>query len=172
MPALPTPVLPKSIPHGPHPLATSVRVSPPLIEAARVETGAVLQKLRASKTGISEEVAPPMPKTHRRRADRDQFWRDTIAAWKESGQTVTAFCAARGLGESTFFAKRRELAQRDQSPNTPNSPSPSALFAEVRVVPDPTVEIVVPGGVVLRVPVGADAAAVARLVLALRGAPC
>jgi hypothetical protein len=37
------------------------------------------------------------------------------------------------------------------------------------VIPDPTVEVVVPGGVVLRVPVGADAAAVARLVLALRG---
>ena len=113
-----------------------------------------------------------MPKTRRRRADREQFWHDTIADWKESGQTVTAFCAARGLGESTFFAKRRELARRDQSPNAPPSPTPSPSFAAVRVIPDPTVEIVVPCGVVLRVPVGADADAVARLVLALRGAPC
>jgi hypothetical protein len=40
------------------------------------------------------------------------------------------------------------------------------------VIPDPTVEIVVPGGVILRVPIGADAAGVARLVLALRGEPC
>ena len=76
----------------------------------------------------------------------DQFWRDTIAAWKESGQTVTAFCAARGLGESTFFAKRRELARREQSPNAPAPPAPSPSFAAVRVIPDPTVEIVVPGG--------------------------
>ncbi len=112
-----------------------------------------------------------MPKT-RRRADREQFWRDTITAWKESGQTVTAFCAARGLGESTFFAKRRELARQDQSPNAPTPTNPGLSFAAVRVIPDPTVEIVIPGGLVVRVPVGADAAAVARLVLALRGAPC
>ena len=60
-----------------------------------------------------------MPKTRHRR-EREQFWRDTIAAWKESGQTVTAFSAARGLGESTFFAKRRELARCDPSPDAPD----------------------------------------------------
>ena len=113
-----------------------------------------------------------MPKTRRRRVERDQFWRDTVTAWKESGQTVTAFCAARGLGESTFFAKRRELARREQVPTSTPLPRPNSSFAAVRVIPDPTVEIVVPGGVVVRVPVGADPAAVARLVLALRGAPC
>src|SRR5262245_18747413 len=112
-----------------------------------------------------------MPKTRRRRRT-DRFWRDVIAAWKESGQTVTTFCAARGLGESTFFAKRRELARQDQSPNAPIPRRPNPSFAAVRLVSDPTVEIVVPGGVILRVPVGADVAAVAQLVLVLRGAPC
>ncbi len=112
-----------------------------------------------------------MPKTSRRRRG-SQFWRDTIAAWKESGQSVTAFCAARGIGESTFFAKRRELIRRVQSPDAPVTPTPSASFAAVRVIPDPTVEIVVPGGLLIRVTVGADPAVVARLVLALRGAPC
>lgn len=100
-----------------------------------------------------------MPKT-RRRADREQFWRDTIAAWKDSGQSVTAFCAARGIGESTFFAKRRELARREQAPNGTSPPSPHPSFAAVRVIPDSTVEIVVPGGLVVRVPVGAGPAAV------------
>src|SRR4029450_10851389 len=99
-----------------------------------------------------------MPKTSRRRR-ADQFWRDTIAAWKESGQTITAFCAARGLGESTFFAKRRELARRDQSPNAPPPPAPGASFTAVRVISDATVEIVIPGGLVVRAPVGADATA-------------
>ena len=112
-----------------------------------------------------------MPKTLRGRR-KDQFRRDTIAAWKESGQSVTTFCTARGLGESTFFAKRRELARRDQTPIAPTSPSPSMSFAAVRVISDPTVEIVVPGGVLLRVPVGADATAVARLVIALRSVSC
>lgn len=83
-----------------------------------------------------------MPKTRRRRADT--FWRETIATWKESGQTITAFCAARGIGESTFFAKRRDLARRERSPNAPESPTPSPSFAAVRVIPDPTIEIVVP----------------------------
>jgi hypothetical protein len=113
-----------------------------------------------------------MPKTRNRRAERDQFWRDTIAAWKESGHTVTAFCAARGIGESTFFAKRRELARREQSPNEAAAASAKPSFAAVRVIPDPMVEIVVPGGLVLRVPVGADTDAVARLVVALRGGTC
>src|SRR5262245_32867945 len=112
-----------------------------------------------------------MPKTRRRQANRDQFWRDAITAWKESDLTVPAFCAARGLCESTFFAKRRELARRNPSPNAP-APAPNPSFAAVRVTSDPTVEIVVPGGIILRAPVAADVAAVARLVLALRGAPC
>ena len=56
--------------------------------------------------------------------------------------------------------------------NAPASPTTSPSFAAVRVIPDPTAEIVVPGGVILRVPVAADPVAVGRLVLALRGVPC
>src|SRR5262245_49467253 len=111
-----------------------------------------------------------MPKARRRHAD--QFWRDVIAAWKKSGQTVTAFCAAQGLVESTFFAKRRNLDRAERSPNAPARSIPSPSFTALRVIPDPTIEIVVPGELVVRVPVGADATAVARLVLALRGASC
>jgi hypothetical protein len=40
------------------------------------------------------------------------------------------------------------------------------------VVPDPTIEIVFPGGMLVRVPVGADPTAVAHLVAALGGRPC
>lgn len=112
-----------------------------------------------------------MPTTRRRRR-ADQFWRDAIAAWKQSGQSVAAFCAARGIGESTFFAKRRALDRRERSLNAAAPPTPSPSFAAVRVIADPTVEIFLPGGVSLRVPVATDPAAVALLVLALRGAPC
>jgi hypothetical protein len=55
-----------------------------------------------------------MPLTRHRRADREQFWRDTITAWKVSGQSVRAFCAARGVSEATFFARRRELASPER----------------------------------------------------------
>jgi hypothetical protein len=113
-----------------------------------------------------------VPKTRHRNPSRQQFWRDTITAWKASGQSVRAFCAARGLNEGTFYAQRRELADR-VPPTTSDTPSgPPPTFAAVRVIPDPTVEVVLPTGVVLRVPARADPAAVARLVVALGRQPC
>src|SRR5262245_41728520 len=113
-----------------------------------------------------------MPKTCRHNSGREQFWRDTITAWKASGQSVRAFCAARGLSEATFYARRRELADR-MRPTTSDTPSrPPPPFAAVRVLPDPTLEVVLPTGLVLRVPVGADPAAVARLVTELGRQPC
>jgi hypothetical protein len=51
-----------------------------------------------------------VPKTRRRNRNREQFWRDTLAAWRNSGQSVRAFYAARGFSEATFYARRRELA--------------------------------------------------------------
>ncbi len=113
-----------------------------------------------------------MPKARRRHPDREQFWRDTITAWKESGQSVRAFCTARGVAEATFFARRRELVHRGLSPRAAVPPVPIPSFAAVRVIPDPTIEIVLPSGLVVRVPVGADPTAVAHLVAALGGRPC
>ena len=112
-----------------------------------------------------------MPRTRRRNKAREQFWRDTIAAWRRSGQSIRAFCAARGVSEATFFARRRELADRVPSQRLAE-PTPAPHFVPVKVVADPTVEVVLPGGLLVRVPVAADAAAVARLVAALGHGPC
>ena len=57
MPALPTPVLPKRIPTGPHKPSTAIQVSPLLLEAARSEPEAVLQKLHTAKDGLTGEEA-------------------------------------------------------------------------------------------------------------------
>lgn len=113
-----------------------------------------------------------MPTTRRRHADREQFWRDTITAWKESGQSVRAFCTARGVAEATFFARRRELANRDISTRPAATHGRSPSFASVRVIPDPAIEIVLPGGLLVRAPVRADPTAVACLVVALADRPC
>jgi hypothetical protein len=112
-----------------------------------------------------------MPKTRRRNQARELFWQDTVAAWRQSGQSVRAFCAARGVSEATFFARRRELIDRAPLPQ-PTAPAPAPQFVPVKVVPDPTVEVVLPGGLIVRMPVAADPAAVARLVAALGGGPC
>jgi P-type Mg2+ transporter len=55
--SLPTAVLPKQIPHGPHPPATASHVSPLVLEASAGEPDAVLQKLGTSKEGLSEAEA-------------------------------------------------------------------------------------------------------------------
>ena len=75
-----------------------------------------------------------MPKAARRHADLEEFGRETIAAWKESGQTVRAFCAARGVGQATFYARRRDLVARDH-PRQPtvSSPNSNPSFAAARM---------------------------------------
>jgi transposase-like protein len=110
-----------------------------------------------------------MSHERRRSPQREQFWRTTLAAWEKSGQSIRAFCASRGVSQPSFYAWRRRLRERTQ-------PRPAArcgpTLVPLRVVPDAVLEVVLPAGVVVRVPAGADAAAVARLVAALGAASC
>jgi transposase-like protein len=100
----------------------------------------------------------------------ERRWRDLIARWERSDLTVRDFCSEHRISEPSFYAWRRELAARDRKPRPATPPVPT--FVPVRVAPPAVVEVVVPTGVVVRVPVGADPAAVARLVAALGAAPC
>jgi hypothetical protein len=108
-----------------------------------------------------------MLRNTRRVVRPEPFWRDLIGRWRASGQSIAAFCAAHGVGQASFCAWRRRLAAR-----TREASQPAPAFAAVRVVPDPTAEVMLPSGLVVRVPVAADPAAVARLVVALGGGPC
>ena len=108
-----------------------------------------------------------MPRTFRRGPKPEPFWRDLIARWKVSGQTVAAFCAAHRVSQATFYSWRKRLA----APG-PATTTLAPTFAPVRVVPDPTAEVVLTTGLVIRVPVSADPTTVARLVAALGGTPC
>jgi transposase len=108
-----------------------------------------------------------MSRTPRRYSKPEPYWRDLITRWKVSGQTAAAFCAAHRVSQATFYSWRKRLAA-----HSPETTAPAPTFAPVRVVPDPTAEVVLPSGLVVRVPVGADQAAVARLVAALGNVPC
>jgi transposase-like protein len=104
----------------------------------------------------------------KRRPEKVQAWRATIEAWKRSGQTVNAFCRARGLTRSHFDRWRRVLAaQPGQSP-----PAPSPAFVPVRVVAEPMAEVVLRSGVVVRLPLSAAPETVTRLVAAVGAASC
>ena len=107
---------------------------------------------------------------HRRRRnpEREQFWREAIASWRNSGTSIRAFCASRGLREPSFYFWRRELRKRGPQPSAARRP----VLVPLHVVADALWEVVLPMGVVVRVPAGADAGAVATLVTALRTASC
>jgi hypothetical protein len=99
----------------------------------------------------------------------EQFWRTTFAAWQRSGQSVRDFCFRRRLTQASFHAWRRTLRQRDQE----HAPAPALpRLVPLRVVPTATLEVLLPSGMIVRVPDGADATAAANLVAALRATPC
>jgi hypothetical protein len=110
-----------------------------------------------------------MPRTTHREQKPEPFWRDLIARWIASSQTVAAFCAAHCVSPATFYSWRERFAAH--GPHTATSAPQAPTFASVRVVHDTTVDVLLPTGLVVRVPVGANPAAVARLVAALGGAP-
>ena len=104
----------------------------------------------------------------RHRPEKLQAWRGLVEAWKQSGQTVNAFCRDRQLTRSNFDRWRRILAAEPDVPR----PSPSQAFVPVRVVAEPMAEVVLRSGVVVRLPLGAAADAVTRLVAAVGAASC
>lgn len=51
-----------------------------------------------------------MVKRQRRsRAESSEYWRQQIADWEQSGQTIRAFCSERNLTESQFHLWKRML---------------------------------------------------------------
>ena len=110
-----------------------------------------------------------MPRARRETSEREQFWQAAVADWQQSSQSIRAFCAGRGLSEPSFYAWRRTLRERArQRP----AARPQPALVPLRVIAAAVLEVVLPAGVVVRVPAGADAAAVAQLVAALRATSC
>ena len=92
----------------------------------------------------------------RRHPSKVQAWQATIDAWKQSGQTINAFCRDRNLTRSNFDRWRRILAAEPSE----SKPSPSPAFVPLRIVAEPMVEVVLRSGIVVRLPLGAAPEAV------------
>ncbi len=106
-------------------------------------------------------------------------WRTIVADWQSSGLSVTAFCRSRNVNKAGFYRWRNILDELERSSRTPPpasptpaEPKPAPVFVPVRVVPDAVVEVILPSGLQLRVPLSADAQQLARLVLALGATTC
>lgn len=104
----------------------------------------------------------------KRNPERVRAWRATIDAWKQSGQTINAFCRDRKLTRSNFDRWRRILA----APPRESFREKTSTFVPVRVVAEPMAEVVLLSGVVVRMPLSAVPEAVTRLVAAVGAASC
>jgi len=116
----------------------------------------------------------------RRNSEIERTWRERIAGWEASGRTARAYCGEHGLKENSFYAWRRELRRRDgEAAPAVDGPGPSAelrkqpRFVTVEVPAaraEAPIEIVLPGGALVRLSGHADHATVAGVLRALREA--
>src|SRR5690348_7530730 len=81
----------------------------------------------------------------------ERRWRERIAQFACSGLSVRAFCARHAISEPSFYAWRRELADRDRT-STMKGATPT--FVPVTVLAAAAIEVSLPGGVTVRVPAG------------------
>src|SRR4051794_5884254 len=103
--------------------------------------------------------------------DREQFWRDHVASWKSSGLSLRLYSERHGLKAGTLgYWNSRLKAQAADAPAS--SAGPEAAFLAVHVaeptvtMPEPRddrIELTLPGGCVVRVGRGFDAATLERL---------
>jgi transposase len=131
-----------------------------------------------------------MPAKRRRRDPaKEKLWRGIIRRHKESGLSVRAFCEGERIKDCNFFRWRRELSRRDRERTTslpdsatkaPAEPRVSPVFLPVRVVdadcapsrPASPIEIVLDGGLTVRVPPGFDPHTLNDVLAVLEGRSC
>jgi transposase len=115
-----------------------------------------------------------------RKAARERFWREHLAAWRRSGLSVRAYCHRHDLAQPTFYLWRRNLEQRPAT-STPNQPATQPTpanppFIPVRLVgptPNlPVLELVLRGGRIIRVPNGFAPEALRQLITLAEQLPC
>ena len=102
---------------------------------------------------------------------KERHWRQHIRDWQDSGLSVSAFCARRGLSQQSFYGWRRELQRRD---------SEKTFFVPVRLRKDDPaaaagemLEVLLASGRRIRVPAGFDAVTLRQLLAVLEeGASC
>jgi hypothetical protein len=126
---------------------------------------------------MSELVAAPTEALHppRSREAVRQAWVERLARFPAAGLTTAQFCAAEGVSVASFYLWKRRLAATDH-PNAPaplSGQEPGARLLPVHLHnPAAPVELVLPGGAVLRISADADEATLRCLFRLLGVQPC
>ena len=115
-----------------------------------------------------------LPQPRRGRAATRQAWVERLARFAASGLAPAPFCTREGVSLPSFYAWKRRLATAALDPAAAAPPAGEAgpRLLPVRLPALAALELVLPGGAVLRIPPGADLAWVRALVEALGGVPC
>lgn len=103
---------------------------------------------------------------------KENRWRRLQRQQKASGESVARFCERRRVPVHQFYWWRRTLRQRDGQ-RRDQDPHPDASFVPVRLplFSAGPMEVVHPGGWVVRVPVGFDPASLRRVLETLDPSP-
>lgn len=105
------------------------------------------------------------------RSQRDeakaQLWRDRFTQHQQSGLSVREFCRLHQLSEKQFYVWRRNLLGSRRPPPKPATLKPVA-FVPIRLTTEPVVEITLPSGLGLKLPLATDPALVTRLLAAVQ----
>jgi transposase len=86
-------------------------------------------------------------------------WRQRLQRFERSGLSAVAFCAKEGVSTPSFYAWRRRLGHSPAEPVVRPAlpPADAARLVPVRVLPAAApLEILLPGGIILRLAPGCD----------------
>ncbi len=104
-------------------------------------------------------------------AAKARLWRERFERFEDGGMTIAEFCVAEGTSTASFYAWRRKLAMRHQ---TPRKKKPSVF--EPLTIAAAAVVIRLPGGILIEVPAHSEHALrtiVSQLMRAdVEAAPC
>src|SRR6516225_4735615 len=113
-----------------------------------------------------------MPRPEWRDPAKERYWRRMLGRWRRSGLTGRDFCAQNALSEPSFYAWKREIAQRDREEKTPVHTTTRASVPRRAAATLPAFLPVTAAGRVLRVRAGFDADALRQLLAVLEERPC
>jgi len=102
--------------------------------------------------------------------DQRQFWQMALETWQASAMSVSKFCEAEGLSESSFYIWRKKLAQADDAVTDEQKKLSSPEFIEVAMPKNnpAALELVLSSGNTLRIGFGADSATLNDVISVLK----
>ncbi len=105
-----------------------------------------------------------------RNLEREQFWRLVLEEHAKSELNARAFCRRESISEPSFYAWRRKLRERDAGPAVADLVPVEVVSSEMPVIGGLSgqIEVVLAGGLVVRIHEDCSIEAMVRVLSAAR----